>query len=85
MFTIVIPLFVWFWVSKSLIYAGAENGNMDDIAGQILTCILAILVGAFAAFLVKKNIWIRVGLAGIGAGMAFGAVTFALAVNAGKG
>ena len=82
MFPVVMPIFVWFLVAKILIYWSAENEYMEDRQGIIMVMIGSILAGALAAFLVRKNIWVCVGLAGIGAGFALGALTFAIAAKA---
>ena len=44
----------------------------------------SILAGLLAAFLVHKNIWVCVGIAGIGGGYSLGALTFAIAAKASR-
>ena len=55
---------------------------MEDRQSVIMITIGSILGGALAAFLVRKNLWICVGLAGILAGCSLGALTFAIAASA---
>ena len=82
MFPVVMPICIGFVVAKLLLYLSAEYEYMEDQQGVILVTIGSILGGALAAFLVRKNLWICVGLAGILAGFSLGALTFAIAAKA---
>ena len=53
-------------------------GWMVTTTGTIITCVVALLLGVLAGCLIRRNIWIMIGLLGLVAGFFSGSLVYAL-------
>ena len=82
-FPTVITLLTFFLVSKySLLIVSIMEICGDGPWSNILHHVLAFVIGTIVALIVRKSIWVLVGIAGILSGFALGQLTFAVAVKA---
>jgi hypothetical protein len=53
-------------------------GWMATTTGTIITCVVALILGVLAGILIRRNIWIMIGLLGLVAGFFSGSLVYAL-------
>lgn len=73
---------VMFFIGFLYLYTENIHGTSDQTVESIVVVCLAILITVIVSMIVKKNIWLLVGLTGILAGFSLGNLTFAIAVKA---
>ena len=59
-----------------IILASSQLGGMDEPAAIWISLAVASLVGLILAFILRKVIWIAVGLTGVAAGFAVGSFVY---------
>ena len=73
---------VLFFIGFLYLYTNDIHGTSDQTVESIIVVVLCILITVLISWIVKKNIWLLVGLTGILAGFSLGNLTFAVAVKA---